>query len=349
MTSGIGGLPADRDQALVVSPDSPRPAAGPGTRSRSASITGILGIVVAVLAVGFCARVLVREWPHVTAALRHANVPLLVTAALVGAAAMWLLAVLWWRCLAVFGSPRRVRDVSTWFFAGELGKYLPGGIWPVVGRGELARRGGVPRSTAYATTVLSLALMCVGAGIASGILVPVLVLVGGRLGPELLLVALVPLGLAMIHPAVLGRLLAMLARVSRGRVRLQAPAWGQMLGLIALSVPTWLAVGGASAVITQALGFGQQPARVAFAAIVAWILGFLVLPVPAGAGIRELMFVAICGLSAGPATVVATMARIVFIVVDGTAGTTALLMLRRHRGRPAGPPQEADAGGPERR
>lgn len=348
MTPGTGGPSADRDRALVVSSvlDPPAPTAAPRGRRPAATIARILGVVIAVLAVGLCARVLAREWPNVSAALSHADVPMLVTAALVGAAAMWFLAVLWWGCLAVFGSRRRILDVCAWYFAGELGKYLPGGIWPVVGRGELARRGGVPRSMAYATTVMSLALMCVGAALASGLLMPILVLGGGRVGPEFLLIALVPLGIATVHPAVLGRLLTALARVTRRRVQLRAPAWGQMLGLMALSVPTWLAVGGASAVITKALGYSQEPARVAFAAIVAWIVGFLVLPVPAGAGIRELLFVVICGLPAGPATVVAAMARVFFIGVDGTAGVTALLVLRRIRDNQPGRAREADSGVP---
>lgn len=320
---------------MSAAPPATEPNDVPASRRKLATIARITGVIIAVLAVGLCARVLARQWPNVTAALHHADVPLLVTAALFGAIAMWLLAVLWWSCLTVFGSRRKLRDVTAWFFAGELGKYLPGGIWPVVGRGELARRDGVPRSTAYATTVMSLALMCVGAGLASGILVPVLALDGGHLGPELLLIALVPMGIVVIHPAVFGPLLRAMARVSRGRVQLRAPAWGQMLRLICLAVPTWLVVGAASVVITEALGYSQQPARVAVAAIVAWIVGFLVVPVPAGAGIRELLFVAVCGLPAGPATVVAAMARVFFIAVDGTAGVTALLMLRGHRGQPA--------------
>ncbi len=291
----------------------------------------IVGFVIGVVAVGLCVRILVREWPTVQLALREANVLLLVLALFLGALGMWLLAVLWWRCLAVFGTRRGIGEVASWYFAGELGKYLPGGIWTVVGRGELARRSGVPRSTAYATTLFSLALMCVGGGVAGGLLVPFFALDGGRFGPELLLIALVPIGVVVVHPAIFGRFLRVASRLTKGRLDLTAPRWSAMIGLIGTAVPTWLAIGAASTIIAEALGYDQQPARVAFAAVVAWIVGFLAVPVPAGAGIRELLFVVACGLNTGPATAVAAIARVFLIVVDAVGGVVGLATLRRKR------------------
>lgn len=307
------------------------PPAGGSRRRLLLQVVKIVGFVIAIVAVALCVRILVQQWPTVLKALREANVPLLVLALLLGGVGMWMLAVLWWRCLAVFGFRRGIGEVTSWYFAGELGKYLPGGIWTVVGRGELARRAGVPRSTAYATTLFSLALMCVGGGVACGLLVPFFALDGGRFGPELLLIALVPIGVVVVHPAIFGRLLTVAKRVTKGRLDLAAPRWPAMLGLIATAVPTWLAVGGASVVIAEALGYDQQPARVAFAAVVAWIVGFLAVPVPAGAGIRELLFVVACGLDAGPATAVAAIARVFLIIVDAVGGVVGLATLRRKR------------------
>lgn len=326
--------------------DRPRIAAGPGEsaepqptdvvpaskRRRMAAVIKIVGIAVAVVAVVICVRALVREWPTVSAAIAHANVGLLIAALLVNGLGMWFLAVLWWRVLAVFGVHAGLLRVSAWYFAGELGKYLPGGIWPVVGRGELARREGVPRGTAYATTLMSLGLMCVGGAFASALLVPFFAFDGGRTGPELLLLLLIPVGVVAVHPAVLGRLLALADKVTKGRLHLKPPPWPRMLGLIAVSVPPWLAVGGAAVLVTQALGFEQQPARVAFAAVVAWIIGFLAIPVPAGAGIREVLFLLVSGLASGPATAVAAISRVFLLLVDAIGGVAGLASLRRRQG-----------------
>lgn len=321
---GVVGNPVD-GSLDAATPPSPQ-------RQRMLLLLKIFGFAVAIVAVFLLVRVLVQQWPTIRDSLRHANIGLLVVGFLLAALGMSLLAVLWWRCLAVFGARRGLLRVIGWFFAGELGKYLPGGIWPVVGRGELARRGGVSRSTAYATTLMSLGLMCVGGGVASGLLVPFFAFDGGRLGPELLLIALVPIGIIVVHPAIFGRLLAVAGRVTKGRVTLQAPSFRSMLGLICVGVPPWLAVGGASVAISSALGYEQQPARVAFAAIVAWIVGFLAIPVPAGAGIREVLFVLASGLVSGPATAVAAIARVFFILVDGIGGILGLAAQRRGAG-----------------
>ena len=51
----------------------------------------------------------------------------------------------------------------SWFFVGQLGKYVPGGIWPVVGQAELARRGGTTRGIAYSATAMSMVATFLGA------------------------------------------------------------------------------------------------------------------------------------------------------------------------------------------
>ena len=51
----------------------------------------------------------------------------------------------------------------SWFFTGQLGKYVPGGIWPVVGQAELAGRGGADRRSSYLATVSSMAFTLLAA------------------------------------------------------------------------------------------------------------------------------------------------------------------------------------------
>jgi glycosyltransferase 2 family protein len=139
----------------------------------------------------------------------------------------------------------------------------------------------------------------------------------------------IPAGVAAVHPAILGRVLALGQRLTRGRVSLDPPPWPAMLGLIVRAVPTWLLVGMASVAVTESLGYDQRPSQVAFAAVAAWILGFLAVPVPAGAGVRELVFVAFSGLAGGPATAVATIARVLLIIVDAIGGLLGLWFARR--------------------
>ncbi len=308
--------------------------ASSGPADRRAILLRVLGLVIAGTAVAICIRTLVVEWPSVSAALRSADPWWIAGGVLCAAVGMWFLALLWHQTLRVFGSPVTLRAATAWFFAGELGKYLPGGIWPVVGRGELARRGGVSRSVGYSTTLMSSGLMCVGGAFACALLAPFLGGGGLQAGWELLVLLIVPIGVALVHPAILGPILSLVDRVSKGRVRLAAPRWGKMLALIAVSVPTWLLIGIATAMVAQGLGMQQQPGRVAFAAVCAWIVGFLFIPVPAGAGVRELVFVLVSGLAGGPAVAVAAVCRIIFVGIDGVGGIASLLWLRVTKSSP---------------
>ncbi len=290
--------------------------------------SGTRGIAIALIAIYLLVKTLAKEWPTISTSLETANRGLLALAFVLSILGMTGLAVLWRQCLSLFGAPQPLPRVTAWYFAGELGKYLPGGIWPVVGRGELATRGGVSRTVAYASTLISMGVMCIGAALTCGLLSPIVEIQAGHVGPELLLLLLVPLGIIAVHPAVFGRFLKLLTKATKGRFELEPAPWRKMLGLILVSVPGWVAVGAASVVVTQALGFDEQAARVAFAAIAAWIIGFLAVPVPAGAGIRELVFVWLSGLPAAEATAVAAVARVMLIIVDGLGGVIGLLCIR---------------------
>ncbi|MBN9618198.1 MAG: hypothetical protein J0H43_00430, partial [Actinobacteria bacterium] len=135
----------------------------------------VVGVGVAIVAVVLCIGALADEWHTVSSAVKDARALPLLGAFLAGFAAMAGLGLLWWRCLAVFGIRVSWREAVAWYLAGELGKYVPGGVWAVLGRGELARRSGkVNRGDAYATTLIGYAAMCFGAALVCGVLAPFL-------------------------------------------------------------------------------------------------------------------------------------------------------------------------------
>ncbi|MCP4435890.1 MAG: flippase-like domain-containing protein [Actinomycetia bacterium] len=302
-----------------------------GRRGGLAKVVRVVGVALGVTAIAFLVATLVREWPEVSNALAGASPGGVFVAWLVAFAAMWGLAVLWSGTLHAYGAAPRMVDVSAWYFAGEMGKYLPGGIWPVVGRGELASRSGVTRSVAYGTTMLSLALMVLGGMLLCAVLAP-FSLSGDDFPAALWLAYLaLPLGLALLHPAVLGRVFDLLRRTTRGRVDLEPASWGRMVGLAAASVPSWLLVGLSSWLVARSLGYEAGLARTMLAATLAWVVGFAAVPVPAGAGIREIVFVATAGLGTTEATVVATVARFLFVLVDAVGGLAGLGWVRAKR------------------
>jgi uncharacterized membrane protein YbhN (UPF0104 family) len=263
----------------------------------------------------------------VRSAIQHADYWLVGLAFAAAAVGISGLGILWWQCLRVFGRRVALRDAIAWYFAGELGKYIPGGLWPVLGRGVLAwRKGGIDRATGYATTLISYAIMCAAASLVCGALAPVVASYAHAPGWEWSIVGLIPLTVIGVHPNVLRRIFDVVHRATRSKVDLPAPPWSKMLGLIAVAVPTWVLVGASSVLVARALGFDERPARIAFAAVPAWVIGFLAVPVPAGLGLREIVFVALCGLAAGPAAAVAAGARLLLVGVDASGGVIGLAM-----------------------
>ena len=308
------------------------PVGGVPSIGRRRALRGVrvAGSVLALAAVVLCASMLASQWSQVRSAVANADVRLLVAALGLTGLAVTGLGVLWWRSLELFGGRRALRQVLSWYFAGELGKYLPGSIWPVVGRGELAVRGGVRRAVGYATTLLAYGVMCVAAAAVCGVLAPFVAADGHGIGWTASLLLVVPLGVVVVHPAVFGRILALARRVSGGRVDLDPPPWGRMLGLIGY-LRADLGVDGSGVGVGGRCSGVPTPSRrrVAFAAVLAWVVGFLAVPVPAGAGVRELVFVGVCGLALGPAAAVAAITRLLFIVIDAAGGVVGLLYLRR--------------------
>ncbi|MFV0317471.1 MAG: lysylphosphatidylglycerol synthase domain-containing protein [Microthrixaceae bacterium] len=306
----------------------------PRRRQTLQLLVRVAGLVAAVAAVAFLVVTLWDAWPEVSEAITDASRSLIGLAWLASLGAMAGLAVLWWSCLRAFDTNRHLMHVSGWYFAGELGKYVPGGIWPVVGRGELASRFGVRRPVAYGTTMLSLAVMVLGGIVLAALLLPFALGDSDTYPWMWALVAAVPLGAIALHPAILGPVLRAISRATRGRVDIEPAPWGTMLVLAASSIPTWILVGVGSWLVGRALGYQPDLPRTVFAATLAWVVGFVAVPVPAGAGIREVVFVATSGLGTTEATVVATVSRFLFVVVDAVCGLAALGYLRVRRPLP---------------
>ena len=321
------------------SPTSPETAAESGG---GRAWVRVAGRVVALAAVALCVWALVEQWDEVGPALRAADLRLAALAAALAAAASVLLALTWWRTLAAFGVRRRFPDVAAWYFGGEIGKYLPGGVWSVLGRGELSHRDGVDRRTSWAATVVGLGATVVGGGWCCALLGPLAAATGGPSWAAWLALG-APVGVVLLHPRVVGAGLRALHVVVRGD-RLAAPAWRRMVVVALVALGSWVLVALAAVVVTDALGYDRSAPAVGVASVAAWTVGLLAVPVPAGAGVRELVFAALSGLGAGAGVAVAALSRLLYVAVDALGALAAFAYLRVRGPAPAAADLPADEG-----
>lgn len=270
----------------------------------------VAGVGVALVGAGFVAWRLADEWSASKEAVGDASPAWLLAAVVLAALGMVAVADGW---RTVLGPRVRRAQAVPWYFAGEITKYVPGLVWPVIGRAELARRGGVPRSEAYGSVAASLVFWYAAAAAVATVLLPPLAL-------------LVPVGLLLLHPAVTSRVVGVGERVLR-RPLLVVPSWPAAVALVARYAAAWVLLGSATWAVARALDPGADWLIVLGATALSWLVGFLAVPAPGGVGVREAAFVAaVSGLDPGVAASTAVVARLVFVSVD-TAG--ALLSARR--------------------
>ncbi|GAA4222152.1 hypothetical protein FHR32_004169 [Streptosporangium album] len=246
----------------------------------------LLRVLLALLAVGFLAYGLARNWDATRSALSELSwwsVAGAWAAVMAGAGCML---VAWQRVVAGLGSPLPLRVAARVLFVGQLGKYVPGSVWAYAAMMELGRDHGCPPRRTFSAT--SLALL-ISLGCAVGLAAATLPFTARSMAERMWYFALViPVIIVCLHPKVLTWGLNLALRIARkepvervlpGRALLAAVAW-TLLGWLVYGLHAWLVLGDMTGDFSlYLLGAGAYA--------VAWATGLLIAVVPAGVGVRE--------------------------------------------------------------
>ncbi len=272
------------------------------------------GFAAAAVAIGGYA--VARQWADVRTALASLGI-LVVAAAMVSVLLAMLATMQVWRVLlAALGSPLPARTAARIMFVGQLGKYVPGSVWPILAQMELGTAHRVPRHHSASASVLTM-LVAVFTGLLTA-LVTLPFVAGSK--PYLWAFAAAPVLLACLHPKALNYVLGRLFRLTR-RPPLEQPLTARAIAAaLAWSFGSWVFYGLQIWLLATRLGAprgtGALLAIGGFA--FAWSIGFLAVFAPAGAGVREVLLVALLGpvLGVGAATAVALVSRVLTTVGD---------------------------------
>ena len=277
-------------------------------------VASVGGIFIGVAGIAFVVRTIVTKRQEVSDAFSHLDGITLIASLALGLCAMTLIGYQWTRMLVTRGHHAPPRSAMTWYFAGQLGKYVPGGIWPIVGRAELATRGGVSRADAYAATGLSMVTTYLAAAltICLGSLLSWSYPLVGILG----LLCLIAGFAAFSNSFLRSKTLAALGRISPRASALTEPR--RLLVLTLAHLPAWLLMSLSTSVTASAFGADIGILHMLFITSASWLAGFVVVGVPGGIGVRESVFTALAGtaISPGVAVSLALASRVVFIAVD---------------------------------
>ena len=294
-----------------------------------ARISSLLGVAIGVAGVAFVVRTLISKWDEVSDAFSQVDAINLVLSLLLGLAAMTSIGWIWVTMIVARSHNVRHRNAMSWYFTGQLGKYVPGGIWPIVGRAELAVRNGIPRLDAYASTGLSLVTTYAAAVVTIGI--GAAVTTGHRFIAVLIAVGIVLAYAAFSQPSLRAVIIRIATRVSSSASSLTDPK--RLARLTVLHIPAWILMSLSTSVTATAFGAKISIADMLFITTTSWLAGFVVVGVPGGIGVREAVFTSLAGGIIGTpmAVSLALMSRVVFIAVDLTGALVSSVISRMNK------------------
>jgi hypothetical protein len=286
-------------------------------------------------AVGLAVWAIVSEWDAVVSSLRRVSLAQLGAAAALSFANVALAMLSWRAVLGGLGSDLGVGTASRVYFVGQVGKYLPGGVWNIVAAAELGRDHGVARRRTVSAMLVA-ALMSVA--MAAVLFLVTLPLVPSTpLAGQWWVALLAPLPLLLIVPAVTNALVTLVLRVTRRDALDAELSAGATVSACLWAMASWVAVGLQVWVLAAALGAPPTP-EVMLLCIggyaFAWVVGFVLVVLPAGVGAREaVLALALASvLGRGELLVVVILSRLLMTVADlGTAGSALLVSQRRAR------------------
>ena len=296
-------------------------------RTRQAALSPLTRVAFLVLVFAAAAAVLGAERHQILVALSRIGAGELAAAFAFVLLNLVFAATSWRSVLLDLGVTIPLRSAAHIYYLGQAGKYLPGGIWNFVAVAELGHDTGLPRRQTVAGFMIALLI-----GIATGALVAIILLPLANqplFGRYWWAVLAAPAAVAVLHPAVLGKLLA-LARADT----LRTLSLGGSAAAAGWAVAGWLMVGFQLWILAGAVG---APLTLATLALVtggyalAWVAGFIVMVAPAGLGPREAVLTVVLAtvVQPGEAFLVALLSRLLVTVADLAAAAAVVLVNRR--------------------
>jgi uncharacterized membrane protein YbhN (UPF0104 family) len=280
---------------------------------KKALLSRVLGAAVVVLIFGFMFRSLYLEWGQIASYQWNVDLAALVVAfsLMLGAAAFY--AYLWKLILKRLGTGLSYRKSYRIFFLSQLGRYIPGKVWSVLGLVYLSDREGVAKVISGTSVTLQLLLQIVSGVIVFVITLPLWENANSLPGLGALLLVF-PVGLILLHPALVRRGVNLALRLTKQPEIELAWSYRYVLAQLGLWIGFWLLNGVAYRFLIRSIDSSPLPHAFVLAGIfsLSWVAGFLSLITPSGLGVMEgiLAFLLSFHLPLPVATIVALWTRV---------------------------------------
>lgn len=290
-----------------------------------------VGVLCAAVAAAVWA--VAANWDEVRDACRH--MPLWVLFFALASSFMYVACTMFsWRAIINADKSLKPEVASRIFYSSQVAKYLPGGVWNFVAAAQVGRDYNISRRRSVTSLLISVAI-----SIVTGLMLGSFALIFSS--PEVAsryrwVFLAFPVGIVMLTPPVLNRLVSGILTMMR-REALEVPmTWRAALQASAWAGLAWLMAGTQLFVMLTSLGMSASPhtfVRAVGGYALGWTVGFLVVFVPAGVGVREVALAAVLAgmVSTGALVVVLLLSRVMTTIADVVLGVGASLKMRGDR------------------
>ncbi len=279
-----------------------------------------IGWLFSLAALIFVGRFLWQADPTVWTKFRHLNIGLAIVSLLL--LQVWfLLRFFMWELISLsFGvADERRSHLRMWAFS-EFARYIPGNVWSFAARYRGSRQRGGSRPAATLSLIIEALNLVAGASIVALFFVR----------PGLWFLWLLGAGLYILA---IPWCLQMIARWRKWEFT-NARRYHGAVGLLGLSLMTWMVYGLAQALIIKAVPGLSTPNILILSAanVAAWLIGYLSIITPMGLGVREVALTSLLAssIAQGVGSVLAILTR-VWLILSELVFLGSILIFSRKR------------------
>lgn len=270
------------------------------------------GFLLGILIIAFMIKKFIANWQEIRPYLADCSWPLFGASVVLYGIAFLAIGWNWSHVICHMDKTLTVREYLHLHMSSVLAKYIPGGIWNIVGKAYLCAQKGVEKSTTTASIILEYVFQIISSGLFFLFLLPLLLKDYFTTWMMVLMViAVIVVCLLLPWGAGVGtRILGKVFKEDLSGVELKA---GYVYRMLLRYVGMWLFTG--AGLTVMALSFIKLDALQAILLILAyplsWVAGFLS-PSPNGMGVREGMLQLLLGAAyeAGPLLLIVLTTRI---------------------------------------
>lgn len=256
-------------------------------KNKKKQLIKMAGICLAIIIIGFMVQQFFQNWQDIKPYLANMNPWIMLAAVVIYMMAFLATGYNWSYILWTMDSKHNRKEYLNIHMVSALARYIPGGIWNIVGKALMCTEKEVEKSATTASMILEYVFQIISSGLFCVFFIPVLIrevltppLMAAALIGVVVLIVLLPWGVRLGT-----RLLGKLFREDLSSLKLNN---NYVYKILIRYILVWLLTGVGLIVLVKAFKpiEGMQGLYLVLSYPVSWVAGFLS-PSPNGMGIRE--------------------------------------------------------------